>query len=174
MLHEDDDPLSSSMFDTAASTNSILGNTMSSSIFGSQYQEEDPWGNHSIVESPSTTVPNRSFTTPNLGHYTNTTSDAATPRYNATTVLCKLGIVNKYVLWNTNLKWVKKKQKTAGIRLPSVYEQLFTQYQRSGRVSLSSLNNILSKGKISANHIELVRKRRYMSVGLRDILKDGL
>lgn len=45
---------------------------------------------------------------------------------------------------------------TAGIRLPHVYEQLFTQYQRSGRVSLSSLNTILSKGKISAHQIELV------------------
>lgn len=100
MLYEDEDPLSNSMFgDTtaiAATSNSILGNTMTSSIFSSsQYQEEDPWGNYSsITESPTTTTsgPNRSFTTPNLSHYNNTTSDAA-PRYNATTVLCKSSLL---------------------------------------------------------------------------------
>jgi hypothetical protein len=33
---------------------------------------------------------------------------------------------------------------------------LFSQNQRSGRISLSSLNNILSKAKVTANQIELV------------------
>lgn len=41
-----------------------------------------------------------------------------------------------------------------------MYEQLFSTSQRSGRVSLSSLNNILSKGKISANHIEMASSQR--------------
>lgn len=44
----------------------------------------------------------------------------------------------------------------AGIRLPEMYDQLFSQHQRSGRVSLSTLNSILSKGKISAQQIEMV------------------
>lgn len=46
--------------------------------------------------------------------------------------------------------------KKAGIRLPEMYDQLFSQYQRSGRVSLSTLNSILSKGKVSAQQIEMV------------------
>lgn len=77
MLHEDDDPLSSSMFDTATS-NSILGNTMTTSMFSSQY-EQDPWGNHTTTNiTPSA----RSFTSPNLNY-------EHTPLFDATNVLCK-------------------------------------------------------------------------------------
>lgn len=78
MLHEEDDPLSSSMFATA-NANSILGNTMTTSMFSSAY-EEDPWGSHTTpmdVESSTADI-NRSFTTPNFNTYT-TTSDANRP-----------------------------------------------------------------------------------------------
>ncbi|RCH96953.1 Sorting nexin mvp1 [Rhizopus stolonifer] len=133
MLHEDDDPLGSSMFDNT--TSSLLGNTMTTSLFSSQF-EEDPWGSHStpIIQSTTTEFA-RSFTAPNL--YSNTTSDADhhaimnTSQFNPNTVL-------------------------AGVRLPELYEKLFIQHQRSGRVSLSTLNGILSRGKISANHIEKI------------------
>ncbi|GAA5799625.1 hypothetical protein HPULCUR_005041 [Helicostylum pulchrum] len=118
MLHEDDDPLSSSMFDSTS--DSILGNTLTTSMFSSQY-EQDPWGNHTAASMTQST---RSFTSPNLNY-------EHTPLFDATNVL-------------------------AGVRLPNMYEQLFSTSQRSGRVSLSSLTNILSKGKISANHIEMI------------------
>ncbi|CAO0797638.1 unnamed protein product [Mucor circinelloides] len=144
MLYEDEDPLGNSIFDTTS--NSILGNTMTTSMFSSGY-EEDPWGSHmntSIIPSssaaiitPATNDMGRSFTTPNLYHR-DTTSDAADSRgmsnaipYNSSTVL-------------------------SGIRLPEMYDQLFSQHQRSGRVSLSTLNSILSKGKISAQQIEMI------------------
>ncbi|KAI8355166.1 hypothetical protein BD560DRAFT_407364 [Blakeslea trispora] len=129
MLHEDEDPLGSSIFDDVNS--SLLGNTMTTSIFSSQY-DEDPWGSHSTPIIHQTA---RSFTAPNL--YINSTSDndhrsvMGGGRYNANTVL-------------------------SGVRLPELYEQLFAQYQRSGRVSLSSLNAILLKGKVSANQIEMI------------------
>lgn len=48
-----------------------------------------------------------------------------------------------------------------GIRLPDIYETLYSQHQRSGRVSLTALNNILSKGKITANQTERVKHNRY-------------
>lgn len=102
MLYEDEDPLGNSIFDTTS--NSILGNTMTTSMFSSGY-EEDPWGSHmntSIIPSssaaiitPATNDMGRSFTTPNLYHR-DTTSDAADSRgmnnaipYNSSTVLCK-------------------------------------------------------------------------------------
>jgi hypothetical protein len=47
-----------------------------------------------------------------------------------------------------------------GIRLPDIYETLYSQHQRSGRVSLTALNNILSKGKITANQTERVKHNR--------------
>jgi hypothetical protein len=101
MLHEDDDPLGSSMFDYNPPSNSILGNTMSStSMFSSQFVDEDPWGSHTtpnLSAIPTTTAThdiNRSFTAPNLYSNTNDirTSDAASHRpsqYNTSTVLCK-------------------------------------------------------------------------------------
>ncbi|KAI9280716.1 hypothetical protein BY458DRAFT_500147 [Sporodiniella umbellata] len=134
MLHEDEDPLSNSIFDTS---NTFLGNTMSTSMFSTQY-EEDPWGN-SFVSSPFPD-PSRSLTAPNFNTIVNhTTSDAAdtsplTKRpveYNSTNVL-------------------------SGIQLPKIYDTLYSQNQRSGRVSLTALNNVLSKGRISANHIEKI------------------
>ncbi|KAI8973923.1 hypothetical protein BDB01DRAFT_808137 [Pilobolus umbonatus] len=129
MLHEDDDPLSTSLFDNTA--NSILGNTMSSSMFVSQY-EEDPWGNHTTsIPTPSMNDLSRSFTSPALSFNTN---DLNKPAPNILTVSNVL----------------------SGVRLPEIYETLFTQNQRSGRVSLSSLNNILTKGRISAYHIEQI------------------
>lgn len=87
MLHEDDDPLSSSMFDTA--TSSLLGNTMTTSMFSSQY-EQDPWGNHAVVSSP--TDMDRSYTAPTLDYnsnYSNFPSNNDQPALNSTTVLCK-------------------------------------------------------------------------------------
>lgn len=76
MLHEDDDPLSSSMFDS--SSNSILGNTLTTSMFSSQY-EQDPWGNHTAASMTQST---RSFTSPNLNY-------EHTPLFDATNVLGK-------------------------------------------------------------------------------------
>lgn len=136
MLHEEDDPLSNSLFDTASS--SFLGNTMSTSMFASQY-EEDPWGN-SFVSSP---IPDtsRSYTAPNFhsSHVSHTTSDATD-----ISPLTKKSIEHN----PTNV--------LNGVRLPDIYEVLYSQNQRSGRVSLTSLSNILSKGRISANHIERI------------------
>jgi hypothetical protein len=157
MLHEDDDPLSSSMFDTATS-NSLLGNTMTTSMFSSQY-EQDPWGNHShaVVESPNDI--NRSYTTPNLDYNSNFSSNNdQVALFNSTTVLCKYFIFAFVVILMSIY--------IAGIRLPNMYEQLFSTSQRSGRVSLSSLNNILSKGKISANHIEMVSLFLFISYSI--------
>lgn len=115
MLHEEDDPLSSSMFATA-NANSILGNTMTTSMFSSAY-EEDPWGSHTtpMLADSTTADMNRSFTTPNFNTYT-TTSDANRPTsslrqqqqqqqdniLNASTVLSKkiticLGYVYTYI-----------------------------------------------------------------------------
>lgn len=166
MLHEDDDPLGSSMFDYNPSSNPILGNTMSTSMFSSQFVDEDPWGSHTTpnLSAISTTTPaithdiNRSFTAPNLYSNNNDirTSDAANHRmsqYSASTVLCK------YYLSCIIISLITK-NRVAGIRLPEIYEQLFSQNQRSGRVSLSTLNTILSKGNISANHIETVNYTR--------------
>lgn len=94
MLHEDDDPLSNSFFDTASS--SFLGNTMTtSSIFASQY-EEDPWGNSFVSSVPDIS---RSFSTPNFPPLANnTTSDASDfspltrkrAEYNASNVLSNI------------------------------------------------------------------------------------
>ncbi|KAI9469069.1 MAG: hypothetical protein EXX96DRAFT_512860 [Benjaminiella poitrasii] len=124
MLHEEDDPLSNSMFNVNSS-NSILGNTLAtSSMFSSGY-EEDPWGSHS---TPITTDMSRSFTTPNLYNNGNIPSKS---NYNPTTIL-------------------------SGIQLPDIYEQLFSQNQRAGRVSLSNLNTVLSNGKIAANQTETI------------------
>lgn len=89
MLHEDDDPLSSSMFDTATH-NSILGNTMTTSMFSSQY-EQDPWGSHAVVSSP--TDINRSYTTPNLDYNSNFSSNNDQQALNSTTVLCKFSFL---------------------------------------------------------------------------------
>jgi hypothetical protein len=44
--------------------------------------------------------------------------------------------------------------------LPDIYDSLFSQNQRSGRVSLSSLNDLLSKGNITAYQIERVSKEK--------------
>jgi len=84
MLYEDEDPLGNSIFDTTS--NSILGNTMTTSMFSSGY-EEDPWGSHmntSIIPSSSAAI------------ITLATKDAADSRgmsnaipYNSSTVLCK-------------------------------------------------------------------------------------
>lgn len=43
-----------------------------------------------------------------------------------------------------------------GVRLPEIYDSLFSQHQRSGRVSYTTLSSILTKGRISANQIEKV------------------
>jgi hypothetical protein len=68
MLHEEDDPLSSSIFDIPSNSTNMLGNSMSASMFSSQY-EEDPWGGSSTME--------RSFPSSNLNYSTtHTTSDA--------------------------------------------------------------------------------------------------
>lgn len=96
MLYEDEDPLGNSIFDTTS--NSILGNTMTTSIFSSGY-EEDPWGSHTtpMIQSSTNDI-GRSYTSPNLYHR-DTTSDAADSRgmdshmqYNSSTVLCKFFI----------------------------------------------------------------------------------
>ncbi|EPB82416.1 hypothetical protein HMPREF1544_10841 [Mucor circinelloides 1006PhL] len=86
MLYEDEDPLGNSIFDTTS--NSILGNTMTTSMFSSGY-EEDPWGSHmntSIIPSSSAAI-----ITPATNDM-----DAADSRgmsnaipYNSSTVLCK-------------------------------------------------------------------------------------
>lgn len=86
MLHEDDDPLGGSVFGST----SILGNTLSSTMFSSQF-DEDPWGSHTTPILQSTPNLSRSFE----NNPYNTTSDAANPRtngitYSATNILCKL------------------------------------------------------------------------------------
>lgn len=140
MLHEDDDPLSSSMFDSTS--DSILGNTLTTSMFSSQY-EQDPWGNHTAASMTQST---RSFTSPNLNY-------EHTPLFDATNVLGKNTL---HIIFIFIFILIFYFLLLAGVRLPNMYEQLFSTSQRSGRVSLSSLTNILSKGKISANHIEMV------------------
>ncbi|CAO3698550.1 unnamed protein product [Rhizopus microsporus] len=137
MLHEDDNPLSTSLFDTTSTTASaFLGNSMNTSMFVSQY-EEDPWGS----SYTNTQDMSKSFTTPNFATSppVHTTSDAieSSPlarkriEYNATNVL-------------------------SGVRLPEIYDSLFSQHQRSGRVSYTTLSSILTKGRISANQIEKI------------------
>ncbi|KAI7904535.1 uncharacterized protein BX663DRAFT_484668 [Cokeromyces recurvatus] len=81
MLHEEDDPLSSSMFNINTS-HSILGNTLATSSMFSY--EEDPWGNHSTPSA--TTDINRSSTTPNLTNI----DMSSKSNYNSTTILWKI------------------------------------------------------------------------------------
>jgi hypothetical protein len=83
MLHEEDDPLGGSMF----GSNSILGNTLSSTMFSSQF-DEDPWGSHTTPVVQSSLTRSRSFE----NNHFYTTSDAANPRsngpsFNATNIL---------------------------------------------------------------------------------------
>ncbi|KAI8636330.1 hypothetical protein BD408DRAFT_397570 [Parasitella parasitica] len=136
MLYEDEDLLGNSIFDTAS--NSILGNTMPTSMFSSGY-DDDPWGSHTTTSmtQPMTNDMDRSYTSPSLYHR-DTTSDAADSR----------GIGNTMQHTSSTV--------LSGIRLPDMYDQLFSQYQRSGRVSLSTLTSILSKGEISAQQIEMI------------------
>ncbi|CEP17235.1 hypothetical protein [Parasitella parasitica] len=110
---------------------------MTTSMFSSGY-DDDPWGSHATpIIQPITNDMGRSYTSPTLYHR-DTTSDAADSR----------GMSNTMQHTSSTV--------LSGIRLPDMYDQLFSQYQRSGRVSLSTLTSILSKGEISAQQIEMV------------------
>lgn len=107
MLHEDDDPLSNSLFDNAST--SFLGNTMNSSMLNSHY-EEDPWGS-GFASTAHTSDVSRSFTAPNFATSppVNTTSDVGDEspltkekvEYNPSNVLSKYHKIN--LLRNTLL-----------------------------------------------------------------------
>ncbi|CAO3700337.1 unnamed protein product [Rhizopus stolonifer] len=137
MLHEDDDPLSNSLFDNAST--SFLGNTMNSSMLTSHY-EEDPWGS-SFASTAHTSDISRSFTASNFATSppVNTTSDVGD----------KLPLTEGKIEYNSS-------NVLNGIRLPAIYESLYSEHQRSGRVSLTALNNIMCKGRISASQIEKI------------------
>ncbi|KAI8335140.1 hypothetical protein BC941DRAFT_431363 [Chlamydoabsidia padenii] len=138
MLHEDDDPLSSSIFNSTLQSSFMdsRSTTMQSSLFGttSHYEDvNDPWGG--FDNTSHTTDLGRSWTTPNLasghtnGHMNGHPTTSSTP--NAATVL-------------------------AGVRLPELYSTLFAETQRSGRVSLTSLHKVLERAQLSARDIEKI------------------
>ncbi|SAM06485.1 hypothetical protein [Absidia glauca] len=144
MLHEDDDPLSSSIFNSTLQSSFMdsRSTTMQSSLFGtattSHYEDvHDPWGGGGFDTTHGATTTtsdiSRSWTTPNLngssGH-TNGHMDGH-PSPNAAMVL-------------------------AGVRLPELYGTLFADTQRSGRVSLTSLHKVLERAKLSARDVEKI------------------
>ncbi|KAI8371710.1 uncharacterized protein BYT42DRAFT_581235 [Radiomyces spectabilis] len=131
MLNEDD-PLSSSIFDVGNHTSSILNTTrpIDSSMYASQY-EEDPWG--SLGAADPLAEMERTFNSPNITRtaHTVTMSDDASDYLTAANTL-------------------------NGVRLPDSYSSLFSSSQRSGRVSLASLHKTLNKGRLSAIDVEKI------------------
>ncbi|KAI9257628.1 hypothetical protein BY458DRAFT_492347 [Sporodiniella umbellata] len=139
MLHEDDDPLSNSLFESTSSH--FLENTMSTTMFSSHY-EEDPWGSSFAAPSHVSGI-SRSFTAPSFA--------PSQPVYTTSDVADKAPLTEKKVEYTTSTI-------LNGIRLPAIYDSLYSKYQRSNQVSLTALNNVISKGKISASQIEKIMR----------------
>ncbi|KAF7728007.1 Sorting nexin mvp1 [Apophysomyces ossiformis] len=129
MLHQEEDPLSTSFFDITNSQSLLGAGSRSLATSFSHYEDSDPWGSMGRLESM--TDISRTFTTPSFH-----SSPASTPL--------------------DTTEHLNPANALTGVRLPETYSNYFSQLQRSGRVSLSSLHKLLEKSGQSPKEIEKI------------------
>ncbi|KAI9271800.1 hypothetical protein BDA99DRAFT_501024 [Phascolomyces articulosus] len=152
MLHDEDDPLSGSFFNVPRiNTNAT---TTSASLFDSSHTnrsplttsfytsspqyEEDPWGSFGA----SSRFESMTSSPPTLQGHTSFATSATVPPENRTTDRNTITITN--VLY--------------GIRLPEIYETMYYQIQRYGRIPLPSLHRMLESSGVTAMDIERIMR----------------
>ncbi|KAI9491369.1 hypothetical protein BDB00DRAFT_789625 [Zychaea mexicana] len=165
MLHEEDDPLSGSFFDGPNTSSSFFDApnvnrsplTTTTSFYASQY-EEDPWS--SIAGSPSVSTrfneqsisastpvltspmaeQNAFITSPTTMHRPAT----VVPENRTTSSSSSPAITVSNVLY--------------GARLPEIYDTMYSQIQRYGRIPLPSLHRMLESSGVTAMDIEKIMR----------------
>ncbi|KAI8070910.1 hypothetical protein BC940DRAFT_339721 [Gongronella butleri] len=151
MLQEDDDPLSGSIFASTQSSAFLDGRSMQPSLYASNY-EDDPWG--SAFDTVRQDI-GRSFTSPNLQEFGHTTSLPA----NLPTGPAAAATSNTNGLTNGHAAPMAPRTAAmvlAGVQVPEMYGSLFTDAQRSGRVSLTALYKIMEQAHLSAVDIDKI------------------
>ncbi|KAI8097010.1 uncharacterized protein BX664DRAFT_325392 [Halteromyces radiatus] len=144
MLHEEDDPLSSSIFGSTLQSSFMDGRSMQTPVFSSSHYDDvnDPWGNTSAFDSSHNEI-GRSFTTPNIQALSSTTTGGSRTNGHMESNSFNNGTPTAAMV-------------LSGVRLPESYNTLFAGTQRSGRVSLTSLHKILERANLSARDVEKI------------------
>ncbi|KAI7853201.1 hypothetical protein BDC45DRAFT_511566, partial [Circinella umbellata] len=169
MLHDEDDPLSSSFFNvprtttintTAASLfDSTSHNThspLTTSFYTSSHYEEDPWstlGDGNGITSRFESMSNNTLSPTTMTTTTTTTEHNNNNNNNndifSTTITTGTeNRTDRMVITVTNVLY--------GIGLPEIYETMYYQIQRYGRIPLSSLHQRLASSGLTAMDIEKI------------------
>ncbi|CDS12317.1 hypothetical protein LRAMOSA04512 [Lichtheimia ramosa] len=152
MLHDEEDPLSSSIFNIGNASSSFFGtsshatNGLTTSFFSPHY-DDDPWSTAIVEESRPI---QQTFHPP----------PPAPPPSMSTTPAVTASVDNHDTLFEPSLSTVLN-----GVTLPDIYDTTFAQLQVSGRVSSFALRDCLERsGGLSGSDTDKI---------LRIVLPDG-
>lgn len=164
MFNDEDDPLSSSIFDIP-NTSSILGppqynpNRSLETSFYSPHYEGDLWGSSSrfdpLVDAPWTLDSGSNNLTNGSNHAFDSFSAPVDNHFTSITAASALSKDRKDIKTISGV--ILMDFATGGAKLPDIYNTTYIQAQHLGRVSLPSLRRVLESGHLAGAHVEKVR-----------------